>query len=164
MGITGRGRARIHGRGLCPLQSVGDGIPRHGNIGWLSPPAPPMGGTYGPGKVRTRVSYPRIWLCASPILVHPYKDENVDAKVGKYAMAFDLMKLMLPQEDSCDRGSRGRFVLPFPPILRGPSRALGVAALLVALAVGLLFLLPGGLVWAQTPGPSSTPRTGLTRW
>ena len=32
------------------------------------------------------------------------------------------------------------------------SRALGVTAFLAALAVGLLFLLPGGLVWAQDAG------------
>ena len=32
---------------------------------------------------------------------------------------------------------------------KGASRALGVTALLVVLAFGLLFLLPGGLAWAQ---------------
>ena len=38
---------------------------------------------------------------------------------------------------------------PFPPILRGASRALGGIAVLAALAASLLFLLPGGLVQAQ---------------
>ena len=38
---------------------------------------------------------------------------------------------------------------PFPPILRGASRALGGIAVLAALAASLLFLLPGGPVHAQ---------------
>ena len=40
------------------------------------------------------------------------------------------------------------------------SRALGVTAFLAALAVGLLFLLPGGLVWAQDAGPIEYPENG----
>ena len=41
----------------------------------------------------------------------------------------------------------------FPGSLtKDPRRALSVTAFLAALAVGLLFLLPGGLVWAQDAG------------
>ena len=40
------------------------------------------------------------------------------------------------------------------------SRALGVTAFLAALAVGLLFLLPGGLAWAQDAGPIEYPENG----
>ena len=43
---------------------------------------------------------------------------------------------------------------------KGASRALGVTALLAVLAVGLLFLLPGGLVWAQDAGIIEYPENG----
>lgn len=36
---------------------------------------------------------------------------------------------------------------------KGASRALSVTAFLAALAVGLVFLLPGGLAWAQEQQP-----------
>ena len=40
------------------------------------------------------------------------------------------------------------------------SRALSVTALLAVLAVGLLFLLPGGLVWAQDAETIEYPENG----
>ena len=43
---------------------------------------------------------------------------------------------------------------------KGASRALGVTALLVVLAVGLLFLLPGGLAWAQDAETIQYPENG----
>ena len=43
---------------------------------------------------------------------------------------------------------------------KGASRALGVTALLAALAVGLLFLLPGGLAWAQDAETIQYPEKG----
>ena len=43
---------------------------------------------------------------------------------------------------------------------KGASRALGVTALLAVLAVGLLFLLPGGLAWAQDAGTIEYPENG----
>ena len=43
---------------------------------------------------------------------------------------------------------------------KGASRALGVTALLAALAVGLLFLLPGGLAWAQDAESIDYPEKG----
>ena len=43
---------------------------------------------------------------------------------------------------------------------KGASRALGVTALLAVLAVGLLFLLPGGLVRAQDAGTIGYPENG----
>ena len=48
----------------------------------------------------------------------------------------------------------------FPGSFAGASRALGVTAFLAALAVGLLFLLPGGLVWAQDAGTIEYPENG----
>ena len=44
---------------------------------------------------------------------------------------------------------------------KGASRALGVAALLAVLTVGLLFLLPGGLVQAQEAGPIMYAENGM---
>ena len=43
---------------------------------------------------------------------------------------------------------------------KGASRALGVTALLVVLAVGLLFLLSGGLAWAQDAETIQYPENG----
>ena len=44
--------------------------------------------------------------------------------------------------------------------LKGASRALGVTALLAVLAVGLLFLLPGGPAWAQDAETIDYPENG----
>ena len=43
---------------------------------------------------------------------------------------------------------------------KGASRALGVTAFLAVLAVGLLFLLPGGLAWAQDAESIDYPENG----
>ena len=44
---------------------------------------------------------------------------------------------------------------------KGAGRALGVTALLAVLTVGLLFLLPGGLVQAQEAGPIMYAENGM---
>ena len=47
-----------------------------------------------------------------------------------------------------------------PSLYKRASRALSVTAFLAALAVGLLFLLPGGLVWAQDADTIEYPEDG----
>ena len=64
-------------------------------------------------------------------------------------MAHDLVKSRRFQESSVDEVRMNTSSFPFPPILRGASRALGGIAVLAALAASLLFLLPGGSVHAQ---------------
>ena len=64
-------------------------------------------------------------------------------------MAHDLVKSRRFQEVSVDEVRMNTSSFPFPPILRGASRALGGIAVLAALAASLLFLLPGGPVHAQ---------------